>query len=121
MVPLDRPVAEVCALAKRDLKPGDRLDAIGEIHLPLVDHDRAGSARRRCHFPAAFSKAEPSPRPSPRAELLTYANARPDPDSRLVELRGQQDEMLFGAPRRLRSEAAARLPRPPSRRNHLRE
>src|SRR5690554_8091657 len=30
MVPLDEPVAEVCALAKRDLKPGETLDAIGE-------------------------------------------------------------------------------------------
>src|SRR5690606_23025938 len=30
MVPLDRPVAEVCAVAKKDLGPGDRLDAIGQ-------------------------------------------------------------------------------------------
>src|SRR5690606_41032398 len=30
MVPLDRPVAEVCALAKRDLLSGDALDALGE-------------------------------------------------------------------------------------------
>ena len=30
MVPLARPVAEVCAVAKKDLKPGDTLDAIGE-------------------------------------------------------------------------------------------
>ncbi len=30
MVPLDRPVAEVAALAKRDLRPGDTLDQIGE-------------------------------------------------------------------------------------------
>ena len=30
MVPLATPVAEVCAVAKRDLKPGERLDAIGE-------------------------------------------------------------------------------------------
>ncbi|MEM8870472.1 MAG: homoserine dehydrogenase, partial [Pseudomonadota bacterium] len=30
MVPLDRPVAEVCAVAKRDLVPGERLDQIGE-------------------------------------------------------------------------------------------
>ena len=29
MVPLDRPVAEVCAVAKKDLKPGDKLDFIG--------------------------------------------------------------------------------------------
>ncbi len=30
MVPLSKPVAEVCAVAKKDLKPGDKLDAIGE-------------------------------------------------------------------------------------------
>ena len=30
MKPLDRPVAEVCALAKRDLKAGETLDSIGE-------------------------------------------------------------------------------------------
>ncbi len=30
MVPLPKPVAEVCAVAKKDLQPGDTLDAIGE-------------------------------------------------------------------------------------------
>jgi predicted homoserine dehydrogenase-like protein len=30
MVPLPAPVAEVCAVAKRDLKPGETFDAIGE-------------------------------------------------------------------------------------------
>ena len=30
MVPLAKPVAEVCAVAKKDLKPGETLDAIGE-------------------------------------------------------------------------------------------
>jgi len=30
MVPLAKPAAEVCAVAKKDLKPGDKLDAIGE-------------------------------------------------------------------------------------------
>ena len=30
MVPLPQPVAEVCAVAKRDLQPGETLDAIGE-------------------------------------------------------------------------------------------
>jgi predicted homoserine dehydrogenase-like protein len=30
MVPLPAPVAEVCAVAKKDLKPGDKLDAIGQ-------------------------------------------------------------------------------------------
>ena len=30
MVPLDMPVAEVCAVAKKDLQPGDTLDQLGE-------------------------------------------------------------------------------------------
>ena len=30
MIPLEKPVVEVCALAKKDLKPGDMLDQIGE-------------------------------------------------------------------------------------------
>jgi predicted homoserine dehydrogenase-like protein len=46
--PLDRPSSEVCALAKRDLKPGETLDAIGEYtyrgRIMAYDEARAADA-----------------------------------------------------------------------------
>ena len=97
MVPLDRPVAEVCALAKRDLKPGDRLDAIGEYTYRswIMTTQEARAVRA---IPCGLLEGGTVTTPIAKGELLTYANAHPDPDSRLVELRRQQDEMLFGAP-----------------------
>ncbi len=65
MVPLSKPVAEVCAVAKRDLQPGDRLDAIGEYSYRawIMTAKKRG---RQKPSPAACSKAAMSPRRSKR-------------------------------------------------------
>jgi predicted homoserine dehydrogenase-like protein len=96
MVPLDRPVAEVCALAKRDLQPGDRLDAIGEYTYRswIMQADEARSARA---VPCGLLEGGTVTAPVAKGDLLTDANVRPDPTSRLVELRRLQDEMIFGS------------------------
>ena len=49
MVPLAKPVAEVCAVAKKDLKPGDKLDAIGEYCYRAWIMTAPRSARRQGH------------------------------------------------------------------------
>ncbi len=93
MVPLDRPVAEVCAVAKKDLKPGDRLDAIGEYcyrsWVMTVPEARAADA-----VPCGLLEDGTVTRAVAKGELLTNANCHPDPQSKLLALRRRQDAMV---------------------------
>ncbi|XHB98146.1 NAD(P)H-dependent oxidoreductase [Nitratireductor sp. ac15] len=95
MVPLDRPVAEVCAVAKKDLAPGDRLDAIGEYSyrawIMRTDEARAAKA-----VPCGLLEGGTVTAPVKKGALLSYANVAPDAASRLVALRARQDAMVFG-------------------------
>jgi len=104
MVPLDRPVAEVCAVAKRDLRPGETLDAIGEYcyraWIMTAEEGRAAAA-----IPCGLLAGGIVTAPIAKGELITYANARPPSDSRLVELRRLQDLMLGYLPERELADA----------------
>jgi len=93
MVPLPRPVAEVCAVAKRDLKPGDDLDAIGETCYRSYAMTRA-DARVAGALPVGLLEGGKVIAPIGKGELLTGANARPDTTTRLYALRQEQDRML---------------------------
>lgn len=96
MVPLARPVAEVCALAKRDLKAGETFDAIGETcyrsWTMTVTEARAANA-----VPVGLLEGGKVLRDVRKGELLTTANSGPDATTRLFALRRQQDAMLYGA------------------------
>ena len=93
MVPLPRPVAEVCAVAKRDLRPGEPLDAIGETcyrsYTMTVTDSRAASA-----IPVGLLEGGRVTAPVGKGELLTAANCTPDTTTRLYALRQAQDAML---------------------------
>ena len=93
MVPLPNPVAEVCAVAKRDLKPGDSLDAIGETcyrsYTMTVVDSRAARA-----IPVGLLEGGKVTAPIKIGELITSANATPDMSTRLYALRRAQDKML---------------------------
>jgi len=95
MVPLDTPVAEVCAVAKKDLQPGEKLDAIGEYAyrswIMTVPEARGAKA-----IPCGLLEGGKVTSPIRKGELITYANAAPDAGSRLVELRRRQDELVAG-------------------------
>jgi predicted homoserine dehydrogenase-like protein len=95
MVPLPRPVAEVCAVAKRDLKPGETFDAIGETcyrsHTMTVVDARAAGA-----VPVGLLEGGKVLKLVKKGELLTAGNAQPDTTTRLFALRKLQDEMLYG-------------------------
>ena len=95
MVPMPRPVAEVCAVAKRDLAPGETLDQIGEFcyRAWIMTTEEAAPPRRS---PAACSPAPRSTAPIRKGELITYANAAVPADSRIAALRARQDAMLSG-------------------------
>ncbi|RWI16209.1 NAD(P)H-dependent oxidoreductase [Mesorhizobium sp.] len=96
MVPLPRPVAEVCAVAKRDLAAGETFDAIGETcyrsWTMTVEEARANRT-----VPVGLLEGGKVLKPVSKGELLTSANAAPDPTTRLFALRRLQDEMLYGA------------------------
>lgn len=94
MIPLDRPVAEVAALAKRDLKPGDKLDQIGEYTYRAWIME-AGRARNARAHPAGLLTGAVVTSPITKGELLTAMNVAL-PKSRIVELRERQDQLLFG-------------------------
>ena len=95
MQPLDTPVAEVCAVAKRDLAPGDRLDAIGETAYRCWIMS-AAQALTAGALPAGLLDRGRVLAPIGKGELLTTANAAPPADSRLAALRARQDELVAG-------------------------
>ncbi|MEX0628579.1 MAG: SAF domain-containing protein, partial [Cucumibacter sp.] len=93
MQPLDVPVAEVCALAKRDLKPGERLDAIGEYcyrSFTVTVED----ARAHDGAPVGLLEGGRVKTPVKKGELIRYAAVELDAASPLVTMRRAQDAML---------------------------
>jgi predicted homoserine dehydrogenase-like protein len=96
MVPLPTPVAEVCALAKRDLAAGEIFDAIGEICYRSWTMT-AGEAREKGAVPVGLLEGGKVLKAVKKGELLTNRNAAPDPTTRLFALRQRQDQMLNGA------------------------
>jgi predicted homoserine dehydrogenase-like protein len=95
MVPLPKPVAEVCALAKRDLAAGETLDAIGETCYRSWTMSVA-DARAKGALPVGLLEGGKVLKPVKKGELLTADNATPDTTTRLYCLRKMQDEMLYG-------------------------
>ncbi len=93
MVPLPVPVADVCALAKRDLMPGEKFDSIGEYMYRSHIMTR-GDAKAASAVPCGLIDGGKVTAPVRKGELITYANAAPDASSKIVELRRRQDEML---------------------------
>ena len=95
MVPLPRPVAEVCAVAKRDLAAGETFDAIGETCYRSWTMTVADARANRA-VPVGLLEGGKVLKPVRKGGLLTADNAAPDQTTRLYALRKLQDEMLYG-------------------------
>ena len=93
MMPLDRPVAEVCAVAKRELKVGDELDFIGETTYRSWTM-RADEARSIGAHPVGLLHRGRVTKDVAVGEVLTRDNAEVEQDSILAKLRRRQDEWL---------------------------
>lgn len=93
MQPLAHPSSEVCAVAKKDLRPGDRLDAIGEYAYRawIMTYEGAAAARA---IPCGLLENGKVTRPIAKGELITYGSAAVDRASRIVALRKKQDALL---------------------------
>jgi len=96
MVPLAKPVADVCAVAKKDLAPGDKLDAIGEYTYRAWIMT-AGEARAAKAIPCGLLQGGVVTAPIRKGELITTANAAVAPNSKIAELRARQDRLVYGA------------------------
>jgi predicted homoserine dehydrogenase-like protein len=93
MVPLPVPVSEVCAVAKKDLKPGDALDAIGEYTYRAWIMT-AGEAATAKAVPCGLLEGGKVTRGIKKGELLTTVNVAVDTSAKIYELRQRQDSML---------------------------
>jgi predicted homoserine dehydrogenase-like protein len=91
MQPLDRPVAEAVAVAKRDLAPGDTLGKIGE-------RDYRGwamtwaEARRAGAIPIGLAEQAKVLKPIRAGEQLTYENCTPDDTMVVTQIRKRLDQ-----------------------------
>ena len=93
MVPMPRPVAEVCAVAKKDLAVGEVLDQIGEYAYRAWIME-AGEARAATAIPCGLLTGAKVTAPIAKGALITTANASVPADSRIAVLRARQDKML---------------------------
>ena len=93
MVPLDVPTSEVCAVAKKDLQPGERLDAIGEYTYRAWIMTRGEAAASKA-VPCGLLENGKVTRAIKKGELLTTANCAVDTSAKIYELRQRQDAML---------------------------
>ena len=93
MVPLSKPVAEVCAVAKKDLAPGDVLDAVGQYTYRawVMTREEAVSCQA---IPCGILEDGKVKSPIAKGELITYQNAQVAKGSKIAALRAKQDAMV---------------------------
>ncbi|MBT1156326.1 homoserine dehydrogenase [Aminobacter anthyllidis] len=96
MVPLAKPVADVCAVAKKDMQPGETLDAIGE-YCYRAWIMTVGEARAAKAIPCGLLQGGVVTAPIRKGELITTANAAVAAGSKIAELRARQDRLVYGA------------------------
>jgi predicted homoserine dehydrogenase-like protein len=89
------PVAEVGAVAKRRLEPGETLDRIGEYAYRGFSLTRQ-DAKARNALPIGLAQGATVTRPVEKGELLTYASVSPSETAKIVEVRRLQDRMING-------------------------
>jgi len=96
MRPLSVPAAEVGARAKRDLAPGEILDAIGEYGYRGFALSRV-EAQRLDALPLGLAQGATVTARVAKGAYLTYGNCAPDETLRIVQLRREQDRYVRDA------------------------
>jgi predicted homoserine dehydrogenase-like protein len=91
LVPLDHPVADVMAVAKRDLRTGERLDDFGGYTFYGV-MDEAPAVRALNALPVGLAPGARLTRPVPAGRVLNWDDVQLDESSTVVKLRRQQDK-----------------------------
>ena len=93
MRPLPVPSAEVGARAKRELSPGEILDAIGQYGYRGFALSRVDAVALSA-LPLGLAQGARVTRRIAKGEYLTYANCVPDERQKIVEVRRAQDTMV---------------------------
>ena len=93
MVPMPRPVAEVCALAKKHMAVGETLDQIGE-YCYRAWIMTAPEARDAGAIPCGLLTGAKVTAPIKKGDLITRVNAAVPTNSKTAILRARQDAML---------------------------
>ncbi len=93
MQPRDVPTSEVCAVAKKDLVPGERLDAIGEYTYRAWIMSVAEAVTAKA-VPCGLIEEGKVTKAIKKGELLTTENIAVDTTAKIFTLRKRQDEML---------------------------
>lgn len=93
MVPLPVPVAEVCAVAKKDMSIGETLDQIGEYAYRAWIMT-APDARAAGAIPCGLLAGAQVTAPIKKGDLITKANTAVPANSKIAMLRARQDKML---------------------------
>jgi predicted homoserine dehydrogenase-like protein len=96
MRPLPVPSAEVGARAKRDLRPGETLDAIGEYCYRGFALSRTDAIARNA-LPLGLAQGAVVTQPIAKGDYLTYANCLPNEHLKIVQVRRAQDERIRAA------------------------
>jgi len=92
LVPLEQPIADVMTVAKRALKPGERLDDFGGFTFYGV-MDRAEEARALNALPVGLAPGAEIVQSVAVNEIVTWDDVHLDEDSVVVKLRRQQDTL----------------------------
>jgi predicted homoserine dehydrogenase-like protein len=95
LVPLERPYADVMTVAKRDLKPGEKLDTFGGYTFYGV-MDRAEIARGLSALPAGLAIGATVRRPLKAGDIVTWGDVQLDETSTVVKLRREQEAWQSG-------------------------
>ncbi len=91
LAPLDTPVAENIAVAKRDLSPGDVLDDFGG-YTTYGMMEKAEEAYRLNALPTGLTPGAKMLRAVSKGSILTWDDVQLDESSRVVKLRRMQDQ-----------------------------
>ena len=92
LVPLDKPLAEVMTIAKKDLKPGEILDAFGGYTF-YGSIDTADKASRLHALPAGLAPGAEVTRALNKGEVITWHDVKLNETMAVVCLRRLQDEL----------------------------
>lgn len=95
--PLPRPVSECIAIAKKNLKAGETLDAIGE-YCYRGSIDLADVARQEKLVPLGLAKGCVLQREVPQGQAIRFDDIEQLPETLLWRMRQEQDRLCLTAP-----------------------
>jgi len=91
--PMDHLISECITIAKRDLKKGETLDAIGEYcYRASIEHYE--TAKKGNMLPVGLAKGAVMMCDVKKDDVITYENVKLDENSVLLQMRRMQDQLL---------------------------